>query len=102
MIVLYKSLMAKKNLLLFSLTVLSVLQSLAQAPIITSFSPSSGAVGTTVTITGSNFSTTAGNNIVYFGAVNVRNTRYAVGAMLLADLVGIITSIFMAYLFFGE
>jgi len=38
---------------------------------------------------------------VYFGAVGVKNTRYAVGAMLLADLVGIITSIFVAYLFFG-
>lgn len=38
---------------------------------------------------------------VYFGAVGIRNTRYAVGAMLLADLVGIITSILMAYLFFG-
>jgi spore maturation protein SpmB len=38
---------------------------------------------------------------VYFGAVGIRNTRYAVGAMLLADLVGIITSIFLAYLFFG-
>jgi len=38
---------------------------------------------------------------VYFGAVNVKNTRYAVGAMLLADLVGIITAIALAYLFFG-
>ena len=38
---------------------------------------------------------------VYFGAVSVKNTRYAVGAMLLADLVGIITSIILAYLFFG-
>jgi spore maturation protein SpmA/spore maturation protein SpmB len=38
---------------------------------------------------------------VYFGAVNIKNTRYAVGAMLLADLVGIITSIFLSYLFFG-
>jgi spore maturation protein SpmA/spore maturation protein SpmB len=38
---------------------------------------------------------------VYFGAVNVKNSRYAVGAMLLADLVGIITSIFLAYIFFG-
>lgn len=37
---------------------------------------------------------------VYFGAVNIKNTRYAVGAMLLADLVGILTSIFLAYLFF--
>lgn len=38
---------------------------------------------------------------VYFGAVSVRDTRYSVGAMLLADLVGIITSILLAYLFFG-
>lgn len=38
---------------------------------------------------------------VYFGSVAIKNTRYAVGAMLLADLVGILTSIFLAYLFFG-
>mgnify|MGYP000632414754 CR=1 FL=1 len=38
---------------------------------------------------------------VYFGAVSVKNTRYAIGSMLLADLVGIITSIAMAYLFFS-
>ncbi len=38
---------------------------------------------------------------VYFGAIAVKNTRYAVGAMLLADLVGIITAILLAYLFFG-
>jgi spore maturation protein SpmA/spore maturation protein SpmB len=38
---------------------------------------------------------------VYFGSISIRNTRYAVGAMLLADLVGILTSIFLAYMFFG-
>ena len=38
---------------------------------------------------------------VYFGAVGVKNTRYAVGAMLLADLVGILTSIALCYFFFG-
>ncbi len=38
---------------------------------------------------------------VYFGAVGVKNTRYAIGTMLLADLVAVITSIFLAYLFFG-
>jgi len=38
---------------------------------------------------------------VYFGAVAVKNTRYTIGAMLLADLVGIITSIGLCYLFFG-
>ncbi len=38
---------------------------------------------------------------VYFGAVGIKNTRYAIGAMLLADLAGIVTSILLAYLFFG-
>ena len=38
---------------------------------------------------------------VYFGSVNIRNTRYAIGSMLLADLVGILTSIWLAYLFFA-
>lgn len=38
---------------------------------------------------------------VYFGSVAVKNTRYAVGAMLLADLVGIITSVLLCYLLFG-
>lgn len=39
---------------------------------------------------------------VYFGAVGIKDTRYAVSAMLLADLVGIITSITLAYMFFGN
>ncbi len=38
---------------------------------------------------------------VYFGAVGIRNTRYSIGAMLLADLAGIITAIALCYLFFG-
>ncbi len=38
---------------------------------------------------------------VYFGAVSIKNTRYSIGAMLLADLVGIITAIALAYMFFG-
>lgn len=38
---------------------------------------------------------------VYFGAVAVKNTRYTVVAMLLADLVGIITAIGLAYLLFA-
>ncbi|MEO6914292.1 MAG: nucleoside recognition domain-containing protein [Chitinophagaceae bacterium] len=37
---------------------------------------------------------------VYFGAVSVKNTRYAIPVMLLADLVGIVTAILMGYLFF--
>ena len=38
---------------------------------------------------------------VYFGAVNIKNTRYTVPYALLADLAGIIAAIFVAYLFFG-
>jgi spore maturation protein SpmA/spore maturation protein SpmB len=39
---------------------------------------------------------------VYFGAISVKNTRYAIPAMLLADLVGIVTSILLCYLFFSN
>lgn len=38
---------------------------------------------------------------VYFGSVGIKNTRYAVGCGLLADLAGVIAGIFVAYLFFG-
>ncbi|SMD16463.1 nucleoside recognition domain-containing protein [Pedobacter nyackensis] len=38
---------------------------------------------------------------VYFGSVNIKNTRYAIGAMLLADLVGVCTAITLCYMFFG-
>jgi spore maturation protein SpmA/spore maturation protein SpmB len=38
---------------------------------------------------------------LYYGAVSIKNTRYSIGAMLLADLVGIVTAILLAYLFFG-
>jgi len=37
---------------------------------------------------------------VYFGSVGIKNTRYAVTAGLIADFVGIIAAILIAYLFF--
>jgi spore maturation protein SpmA len=37
---------------------------------------------------------------VYFGSVSVRNTRYAITCGLFADLVGIITSVLVAYIFY--
>lgn len=37
---------------------------------------------------------------VYFGSVGIRNTRYAVVCGLIADFVGIVAAIIMAYLFF--
>jgi gliding motility-associated-like protein len=42
---------------------------LEAAPAITSFSPTSGQPGTTITITGSNFDPTPANNVVYFESV---------------------------------
>jgi spore maturation protein SpmA/spore maturation protein SpmB len=39
---------------------------------------------------------------VYYGSVAIRNTRYSIGAMLLADLFSILSSIFLCYLFFGN
>ena len=38
---------------------------------------------------------------VYFGSVGIRKTRHAVTCVLLADLAGIISAIFICYLFFG-
>lgn len=38
---------------------------------------------------------------VYFGAVSIKNSRYAIPTMLLADLAGIIAGISIAYIFFG-
>lgn len=54
---------------LFILTLsVFVIYSFGQVPTITSFSPTSGPVGTTVTIVGSNFDPSPANNKVFFGA----------------------------------
>lgn len=37
---------------------------------------------------------------VYFGAVKIKNTRYAAGAGLIADLAGVIAAIIISYIFF--
>lgn len=38
---------------------------------------------------------------VYFGSVSIKNTRYAAGYGLLADLAGILAAIFIGYMWFG-
>lgn len=38
---------------------------------------------------------------LYFGSVGIKKSRYAIPAGLLADLAGVITAIFVSYLFFG-
>lgn len=57
-----------KKYLLFFISVL-FFQTIFSQPVIQSFTPASGSIGSIVTITGSGFSSTASNNIVYFGAV---------------------------------
>lgn len=51
-----------------------IAQQVSAQPAITSFTPTSGPVGTTVTITGTNFSTNPADNIVYFGATKATVT----------------------------
>ena len=62
----------KKNIF-FLFSFLFIYQLFAQ-PIINSFSPVSGPIGTTVIITGVNFNATPANNIVFFGAVQATVT----------------------------
>ncbi len=57
-----------------TLSIAVQLGAIPSRPVISSFSPASGPVGTTVTINGNNFNTTPANNIVYFGAVRATVT----------------------------
>lgn len=58
-----------KTKLLYFIAALLMVQLAWSQPTITSFTPSSGPIGTTVTITGTNFNAIPANNIVYFGGV---------------------------------
>jgi hypothetical protein len=55
--------------LLSSNAVLTVIAPATNVPVITAFSPTSGFIGTSVSIMGLNFSPVSGNNVVYFGGV---------------------------------
>jgi len=57
-------------------------------------------VGRLVSIVQGSTDTTFYILAVYFGSVNIKDTRYAVVCGLIADLFGIIASILLAYLFF--
>jgi hypothetical protein len=77
-----------KRQLLFILG-LSLIASVAiSQPTITSFTPVSGPVGTSVTITGTNFSTTAANNIVFFGATKASVTAASTSQLTVTVPVG--------------
>ena len=62
-----------RNLVLAAFSALLVNFASAQ-PVITSFSPQAGVVGSTVTITGTGFNTTPANNVVIFGATRATVT----------------------------
>ena len=77
---------------IFTFLVLLSTFSWAQAPKITSFSPTSAEVGDTVSITGSNFDTTAANNIVYFGATKTNVLTASFGTLTVTVPVGASTA----------
>lgn len=69
-----------KNILSISLLLLIVFKSLGQ-PSITSFAPTAAPVGAQVTITGSNFSPNALENIVFFGTVKANIISASVSSL---------------------
>jgi hypothetical protein len=64
----------KHKIFLFAISVFFIGNLFATAPVITSFSPSSGPVGSSVTITGAGFSAYPNSNIVFFGATQATVT----------------------------
>jgi hypothetical protein len=71
-----------KTKLLYFIAAFLMAQLAWSQPTITSFTPSSGPIGTTVTITGTNFSATPANNIVYFGGVRATTISAASATQL--------------------
>ncbi|HEV8505747.1 MAG TPA: FG-GAP-like repeat-containing protein [Chitinophagaceae bacterium] len=76
-----------RRLILFFSVILFSINNFAQ-PVITSFTPSSGNVGTSVVIKGSGFSTSPSNNIVYFGAVKATTSDAADTTITVAVPIG--------------
>jgi gliding motility-associated-like protein len=75
--------------LFFIITVFNLLtkDSFAQ-PIISSFAPQSGGIGTSVTITGSGFNPVIANNIVFFGAVKAQITAASASSIVVNVPIG--------------
>lgn len=63
-------------------------QVMVAQPVIISFSPTSGTVGTTVTITGTNFGANPADNIVYFGATKAAVTAASPTSLIVTVPVG--------------
>ncbi len=69
--------------------------------IINTFGPNSLQTKIAATMQGST-ETTFYVLAVYFGSVGIKNTRYAAGVGLLADLAGVIAAIIISYLFYSN
>jgi spore maturation protein SpmA/spore maturation protein SpmB len=65
------------------------------------FGPDSFAGRTAAILNGSS-DTTFYILAVYYGAVGIKNSKYSLGVMLLADLVALIAGVCLAYFFFGS
>jgi hypothetical protein len=77
-----------KHFYFFAISFSSVITVTAQIPTITSIVPANGPIGTTTILNGSNFSTTAANNIVYFGAVKATVSSATSSALTLTAPLG--------------
>ena len=66
-----------------SVLLLAGIDAFAQTPTISSFSPASGPLGTTVIITGINFNTTSASNTVFFGATQATSVTATSGTQLI-------------------
>ncbi len=82
----------KKLLFLFVTICFSQTLLLSQTPTITSFAPVATTIGSNVVITGTNFSSTPANNIVYFGATTATVTLASPTSITVTVPVGAIYS----------
>ncbi len=71
----YKNSFVKSSLIAVQLIMFCVFWDVLFAQTITSFSPESGSVGSTVVISGNGFNTVTSNNVVFFGAVKALVTE---------------------------
>ena len=72
-----------KIIVVYFLITLTIFQNqYSQVPVINSFTPASGPIGTIVTIIGNNFNSTPSNNIVFFGAVRATVNSASTGSLV--------------------
>jgi IPT/TIG domain len=78
------SLMQRRYLIMMCLFCMSLMPAAAQIPVISNFAPTSGPVGTSVIIRGSNFNDTAANNHVHFGKIKATVISAAADSLVVA------------------